>query len=166
MPPPSSTSGARGVIVLAEPPPDEAVRDVLFAYFDALRRRDTDAIRTLFSDGAVRIDVQRGHQGDREAMLTLVLQSMRARDFGKVSPSEIVVPEQIERYGALDFATANQKKPEDMAPLDVFVRVTMPTQRGAAEKLFEDAVVFILRPEAGKLRIVTMNEEAAPPLAR
>ena len=51
-----------------------------------------------------------------------------------------------------------------MAPLDVFVRLTMPPQRVAADKLFEEAVVFLLRPEAGKLRIVTMTEESAPPL--
>ena len=164
LPPTSAVSDARGVIVLAEPPPDEAIRDVLFAYFDALRRDDKEGIAALFSEGAVRIDALRGHQGDRAAVLSLVYQWMRSHDRSRVAPAEIVVGERIDRYSVVDLAAAKQKKPDDMGPLDVFVRLTMPPQRVATDKLFEEAVVFLLRPEAGKLRIVTTNEESAAPL--
>jgi hypothetical protein len=164
MPAPVASSDARGVIVLAEPAPDEAVRDVLFAYLEALRHRDVDAIRQLLSPSAVRIDGARGHQGDREAMISLVQQWMRSRDFTKLAPAELVVPERIERYGALDLAAAKQTKPEDMAPSDLFVRLSIPPARPNADKPFDDDdLVFLLRPEAGKLHIVTVNEEPAPP---
>lgn len=163
MPAAAASSSARGIVVLAEPIPDEAIRETIFSYFDALRRRDMDAMRQLFASSAVRMDATRGHQGDREAILSLVASLMRQRDYAKISPAEIVVPEQIERYSLAELAATNQTKPEDMGPLDVFVRVAMPPPRGNAEKIFEDNVVFVLRAEGGKVHILTMNEESAPP---
>lgn len=147
------------VLALSEPIPDEAVRDVLFSFFEGLRRRDADATRLLFSDSAVRIDKSRGHEGDREAMLSLVAQWMRQRDATKIVPSEIVVPERIDRYDANELAASGQRKPEDMAPFDLLIRLAAPPPRPSGEKLFEDSMLFVLRPEGGRVRIVTVSEE-------
>lgn len=163
MPPPAASAGADGVVVLAEPAPDEAIRDVLFAFFDAVRRRDGDAIRQMFSESAVSVDrVSRSRQGDREAAITQVASVMRSIEVAKVIPSEIVTPERVDRYALADLAAGGQKKPEGMTPLDTLIALTMPPPRIPGDKVFEPVVMFVLRPEGGKLRIAAVWQEPSP----
>ena len=162
LPAPAAVSSARGVVALVEPIPDEAIRDVVFAYFDALRRRDKDAMRPIVAERAVRIDGARATYGDREGLITGQIFAT-GRDYGGISPADLANPDRMIRYALSDLAAANQKRPEPMMPLDVMVRLEMPEPRGAGDKLFEATILFVLRAENGKTRIVTVLEEAATP---
>lgn len=160
LPPPAAVTDARGVVTLVEPIPDEAIRDTVFAYFDALRRRDKDAMRLVVSERAVRIDATRAVYGDREGLVTGQIFAT-GRDYSAISPSELANPERMVRYAVADLAAAGQKRPEPMTALDVMVRLEMPEPRAQAEKLFESTMLFVLRAEGGKTRIVTVLEEPA-----
>ena len=56
IPPPSEVAVAEDVVVLAEPIPDEALREFVFAFFDAMKRRDMEALGGLVSEQAVTLD--------------------------------------------------------------------------------------------------------------
>jgi hypothetical protein len=159
MPPPSEVATAEDVVVLAEPIPDDAVRELVFAFFDAIRRRDMDAIGSLVSEQAVTLD-GRGAHGNRDALLTMIFATLRAHDYSKIAPADIASADRLERFSLADLEALKKKKPEPMKPLDVLVRIAMPAVRGTTDKLFEDYVLLLVRPEGGKLRVVTKIEES------
>jgi hypothetical protein len=159
MPPPTEAARADAVLVLAEPIPDDAIRDFVFAYFDSLRRRDSDALSGLTSENGVTLE-KGATYGDRNALWNVLKTPWMRNDFAKIAPAEIAVAERIERFSIADLETLDRKKPEPMRPLDALVRITMPPLRGTSEKLFEDYVWLLLRSEAGKVRIVTKFEES------
>lgn len=155
----SESAPAEDVVVLGEPIPDEAIRELVFTFFDAMRRRDLDTLVSLVAESGVTLEGQVTY-GNRDALITTMRLALRdARDYGKLSPAEIATPDRIERFSVADLAVLGKKKPEPMRPLDVLVRIAMPAVRGTGEKLFDDFVVLVVRTEGGKLKIVTKSEE-------
>lgn len=160
VPAPSEVAPSADVVVLGEPIPDEAIRELVFSFFDAIRRRDLESLTSLVAESGVTLEGLGTTYGNRDALLTMLRLALRdARDYGKLSPAEIATSDRIERFSISDLAALGKKKPEPMRPLDVLVRIAMPAVRGTGEKLFDDYVVLVVRAEAGKLKIVTKTEE-------
>lgn len=161
VPEPTEVAQAQDVVVLGEPIPDEAIREFVFAFFDTIRRRDLETLATMVSEGAATLD-GRVALGNRDAVISNQLQVMtRNPEYTKLAPAEIATADRLERFSDADLEALKKKKPEPMRPLDVLVRVAMPAVRGTTEKLFDDYVLLVLRPEGGKLKLVTKLEESA-----
>lgn len=160
-PPPVLPVALSGTLVaLAEPAPDEAVRDFVFGFFDAFRRRDRGALAALVAEGAVRLEAGAAY-GNRDALIDSLASRYRSVDATKLSPADIATLDHIERFTRAELEALGKKRPDAMRDVGLFVRVTMPPLRAGGEKVFDDTVVFVVRVEAGRLKLVTLLEGPA-----
>ena len=176
-PMPSSHADARGVVALRQPVGADAVAVLVRAWVDAWQRESLDSLTELLSTDAVSIDAGQGAQGGVQgqshghaALVDSLRQRFQAHEYGRLAGLDLVRTERIERFTFDDFdgagpglAAANGadravERPPEMQRDDLCVRVPLEVTRVAGERLFGDVLVFLLRADAGKLRIVGYGE--------
>jgi hypothetical protein len=154
---------ARGVVALREPLGDEAVAQVVRAFFRAFEREDLDALRNLVTEDAMPMAALRG---SRSSLLELWGQRMKTLDYGRLAGSEVARVDAMERwsYAALEgSATApTLERPAEMRPGDLLVRVPIATPRVGSEQLFGDVVTLLLRRDGRGYKIAGFAEENGP----
>ena len=86
-------------------------------------------------------------------------QRMHAHEYARLAGMELVRPERIQRWDRDELATAGAPKPpQELLPGEVYVRVPLEVTTVAGEKLFEDVLVMILRPDNGSFLIAAYGE--------
>ncbi len=152
---------ARGVVALREPLADDAVGDVVRAYFTAFEREDIEGLAALLTTDVVSLD-PRLH-GGRSALLQAWTTRMKSLDYAHTAGLENVDPDRFERHAYQDLGTPGAPaRPAVMDPGDVLVRAPVTTPRVNGERYFGDVLVLVLRREGDRLKIAAVGEEDAP----
>lgn len=151
---------ANGVVTLRAPLGDEAVHDVVEAYFVAFVRSDGTAMERLLTEDAVDLG---SSGGDRDSLL----QSWRARhaalDYKKLEGTQIADYDRIDRFHYEDLGNpSGEPRPANMQPGDLVVRVPILAARVGTERYFGDAIVLLLRRVGGTYKIAGIDEKQAP----
>jgi hypothetical protein len=159
-PPAVAHAEARGVVALRAPIGSDAVTAVVRAWIDAWQRESLDALADLLSADAAAIDA-RGH--GRAALIDAFRQRLQAHEYARLAGLEVVRTDRIERADYEDFdasgTSGGRPRPPEMRRDDLYVRVPLEATHVAGERLFGDVLVFLLRREDGRLRVVAYAEE-------
>jgi hypothetical protein len=158
MPSAATKAEARGVVALREPLAGDAVREAVMQVIDAWQRASLEAlVATLTSDAGPMEARSRG----RGPLVETWRQRLRAHEYGRLAGLELARPERIERwaYDELGVPGAPARPPE-MRPDEVYVRVPLETTHLGSEKLFEDALMLVLRREEGHYRVAAYGESS------
>lgn len=159
-PPQSSGATASRLLVLASPPGDAAVRQVVARFFDALLEESADALDGVLASQAW-LD---GSSGRQPAKATL-----RARftqlEYGALRGVTLYRPSELEIYASDAAHTLEPRRavPGDLPDGDVFVRAHLSVSHAGKARLFSDQMTFALRATGDGLRITRIGENTAVP---
>jgi hypothetical protein len=155
---PRATSRAKagGVVSLREPLGAAKVTDLVQSFVAAWQHDALDALVALLTPDAGPIEARsRGRAGLVEGWR----QRMHAHEYARLAGMELVRPERIQRWDRDELAAAANPKPsQDLLPGEVYVRVPLEVTTVAGEKLFDDVLVMILRPDNGRFLIAAYGE--------
>jgi hypothetical protein len=155
LPPPASKAPAGGVASLRVPVSRDAVASLLRAFFDAWSRESVDDLAALLAPDAAPLEARaRG----KRALVDAWRQRMRSHEYGRLAGIEMFRPERIERWEPDELSAEGAPLHVDARPGELTVRAPVETTTVAGEKLFGDAVVMLVRPEGGKLKIEAYAE--------
>jgi hypothetical protein len=156
LPRPETRASARGVVSLREPLGGARVVDLVQSFVAAWQRGSLDALSALLTPDAGPIEARaKGKAGLVEGWR----QRMHAHEYARLAGMELVRSERIERWDRDDLGAPRAPKHlQEMLPGEVYVRVPLEVTTVAGEKLFDDVIVMILRPDDGKFRIAAYGE--------
>jgi len=159
LPRPEARANARGVVSLREPLAAARVTDLVQSFVAAWQRGSLDALVALLTPDAGPIEARaRGKTGLVEGWR----QRMHAHEYARLAGMDLVRPERIERWERADAdAPGAPKRLAEVLPGEVFVRVPLEVTTFAGEKLFDDVLVMILRPDDGRFLIAAYGETAS-----
>jgi hypothetical protein len=158
LPSPASHAEAGGVVALRVPVSREAVASFLRTFFAAWARESMADLEALLLPDAGSLD-SRGH-GSHAKLLDGWRQRMRAHDYGRLAGVQMVQPDRIERWEP-DELGSGAPGPIEVRPGEIEVRIPVEAPLFAGDRLFGDAIVMLLRPEGGALRIAAYGEVEA-----
>jgi len=161
-PPPALPSAreraeARGVVALREPLADRDVEEVVRAYLRNFEREDESALAEMVAVDATPLGRP---NGTRQQLLESWRTKIKSFEYQRLAGVEVARFAQIERY-AFDHlgVPAAPRRPVEMKPGDLYVRVPIATPRLGSEQLFGDVLVLLLRREDGRLKIAGQADE-------
>jgi hypothetical protein len=156
LPSAAATASALGVVLLRAPLDTTRVTDLVESFLGAWERSALDGMEGLLTPDAGPIEARaRG----KNALLEGWRQRMRAHEYAKLSGVELIRPERIERRTREELAGRGLRKlVEQMLPDDVFVRVPLEVTSVGGDKLFQEYLLLILRPEDRGFRIAAYGE--------
>jgi hypothetical protein len=155
LPPPASKAPAGGVASLRVPVSRDAVASLLRSFFDAWSRESVDDLAALLAPDAGPLEARaRG----KRALVDVWRQRIRSHEYGRLAGTEMFRPERIERWEPDELSAEGAPPHVDARPGELTVRAPVETTTVGGEKLFGDAVVMLVRPEGGKLRIEAYGE--------
>jgi hypothetical protein len=161
LPPIGERASARGVVALREPLSDEAVKDVVRAYFTMFEHEDLEGLALLVTTDVVSLDVRA--RGSRSSILETWRARMRQLDYAKLAGLEVVQLDRLEHYGYDDLeGSSSPPRPSVMRPGDTLVKVPISAARVAGERYFGDTLILLLRREDGRFKIAGVAEDDAP----
>jgi hypothetical protein len=141
---------------LREPLGSEKIVDLVQAFAAAWQRGSLDALAALLTPDAGPLEARAKGRG---GLIEGWRQRMHAHEYARLAGMELVRPERIEHWEREDLgAPGAPKRPPEMLPGEVYVRVPLEVTTVAGEKLFDDVLLMILRPEEGKFRIAAYGE--------
>jgi hypothetical protein len=160
VPTPLVHGSADGVVSLREPAAQDAVVELVDAFFDGWQRESLDSLLALAAPDAGLLD---GPDHGHATLVDSWRQRLRAHDYGRLAGAEIVSPERIERWQWDELGTPPMPaRPSGMRPGEILVRAPLEVTRVAGERVFGDVVVMVLRRQDGALRIAAYGEGDAP----
>ena len=154
-PVPLSHTVAGGVVALCVPVSREAVTGLLHTFFDAWSRESIDDLVALLAADAGPIDAR--SRGSR-ILVDGWRQRMRAHEYGRLAGVEMVQPDRIERWEPDELGTAGAPEHLEARPGEIAVRVPVEVPQVGGDRLFGDALILVLRTDAGGLRIAAYGE--------
>jgi hypothetical protein len=154
--PQTRATASSGVMSLREPLGSEKVIDLVQAFVGAWQRGSLDGLATMLTPDAGPLEARAKGRG---GLLEAWRQRMRAHEYVRLAGMELVRPERIEHWETEDLdAPGAPRRPPEMLPGEVYVRVPLEVTTVAGEKVFDDVLVMILRPDDGRFRIVAYGE--------
>lgn len=158
MPSAAPRAEARGVVTLREPLAEEALRQCITTILDAWQHKSIEGLRELLTADAGPLD---GRSGGRKALEDSWRQRMHVHEYERLAGLELVRFERVQRWewDALGHPDAPER-PADMQPGELYVRVPLEVTVVAGEKLFEDEMVLLLRPEGTRFRVAAYGEQS------
>jgi hypothetical protein len=156
MPPTATKADARGVVALREPLAGDAVREAVMQVVDAWQRASLEALVGTLTNDAGPVEARGRGRGP---LVETWRQRLRSHEYNRLAGLELVRPERIERWAYDELgAPGAPTRPAEMRPDEVYVRVPLETTHLGSEKLFEDALVLVLRREEGHYRVAAYGE--------
>jgi hypothetical protein len=151
---------AKGVVALREPLGGDPVREVVVRLVEAWQKGSLDALASLLTSDAGPIELRARGNG---ALVESWRQRLHAHEYTRLSGLEVVRPERIERWtwDELGPTGGGPVRPGDMRPDELYLRVPLEVTHLGGEKLFEDAIVLVVRREGGRYRIAAYGEVGA-----
>jgi hypothetical protein len=148
---------ARGVVTLRAPLPEDALKRCIGAMMQAWQQKSPDRLRELLTSDAGPID---NRSGGRKALEDGWRQRMHSHEYERLAGLELVRFERVQRWewDALGQRDAPER-PQDMRPGELYVRIPLEVTAIAGEKLFEDEIVLLVRPDGPRYRIAAYGEE-------
>lgn len=151
----------RGVVALREPLSNEAVRDVVRAYFRMFLAEDIEGLAALLTSDVVSLDPRA--RGSRSTVVDGWRARMRQLDYSKLSGLEVVQLDRLERFGLVDLeGSTSPARPTVMREADTLVRVPIAAARVGGERFFGDTLTLLLRRDEGRFKIAGVAEEDSP----
>lgn len=160
MPAASDRAEARGVIALREPLADKDVEDVVRAYVRAFEREDEQALIQLLAQEAASL----GRPGSSRTQLIETWRTkLKSFEYQRLAGLEVARVSLLERhtYETLGLP-GGPRRPVEMRPGDLYVRIPIATPRVGSDQLFGDVLVLLLRREDGRLKIAGQADENGP----
>jgi hypothetical protein len=159
LPSPSTRAEARGVVTLRPGLAPDAIEAVLERWLAAWEHESIDGLAALLTDDAQPLD---GTGHGRAGLLDAFRQRFQAHDYTRIAGQPVMRSDRIERWEYDDLDTGNAADATGLAvsavhPGETLVRVPIDT-RESGEKLFGDALLFVLRREDGKLAVTAYGE--------
>lgn len=156
LPAPAVRADARGAVSLREPLGVSKVIDLVQSFLAAWQSESLDSLIALLTPDAGPIEARvRGRAGLVESWR----QRLHTHEYARLAGMELVRPERIERWDRDELARAGvPKSSQEMLPGEIYVRVPLEVTAIGGEKLFEDALVMILRPDEGRFLIAAYGE--------
>jgi len=162
IPPAVERAEARGIVTLREPLGEDALREVVRAYFTAFEREDAEALGQLLTPDAAGLD-PRAKPATRAQLVDQFRARMRNLDYTKMAGTEVAELDRLEHFGADDLGHEGAPpRPSEMRADDVLVRVPVATPRFGGERFFGDRLTLLLRRDEGRLKIAGVAEDDAP----
>ena len=156
LPRPAVRADARGVVSLREPLGASKVADLVQAFVAAWQHDSLDALVVLLTPDAGPIEAR---SKGRAALVEAWRQRMHAHEYGRLAGMELVRPERIQRWDREELGVPGAPKAlPDMLPGEVYVRVPLEVTTIAGDKLFDDVLVMVLRPDGGTFRVAAYGE--------
>ncbi len=125
---------------------------------EAWQQESIEHLRELLTPDAGPIE---NRAGGRKALEDSWRQRMRAHEYGQLAELELVRFDRVERWewDALGRPDAPER-PAEMQPGELYVRIPLEVTAFAGERLFDDEIVLLLRPEGSRYRIAAYGEES------
>ena len=160
LPSPSTRAEARGVVTLRPGLAPDAIEAVLERWLAAWEHESIDGLAALLTDDAQPLD---GTGHGRAGLLDAFRQRFQAHDYTRIAGQPVMRSDRIERWEYDDLDTGNAADATGPAvsavhPGETLVRVPIDVTRESGEKLFGDALLFVLRREDGKLAVTAYGE--------
>jgi hypothetical protein len=150
-----SRAEAGGVVALRVPVSREAVAGLLRSFFDAWAHESIDDLIALLVADAGPIEAR--SRGSR-VLVDGWRQRMRSHEYGHILGVQMSRSDRIERWEPDELGSAGAPAHIDAHPGEIAVRVPVEVPQVAGDRLFGDAVVMLLRPDPGGLRIAAYGE--------
>lgn len=148
------------VATLRAPPPSEAARAVVHAFFHAVAAEDFDALAALVTADA---SITPRLQGPSASLLEVWRARMRRLDYLPLAAASPFDDASVETWRASDLtssAGSHPPRPAEMAATDVLLRVPIAIVRVAGQdRLFADEMIFLLRRDGARFRIRAVVED-------
>ncbi len=146
-------------VALLPPPPVEAALGVLRRVLDALTLENLAVIQPLLAARGSWVNPQSNSSSPlpvhfRERVRRLDYEQLAGFPLLRESDAEVYTSEDLEAS-----LPGRPRRPADMQPGDVLLRVRVLTPRLGAERLFGDELLVMLRPERGSYLIQRWQEE-------
>lgn len=156
MPPAVTVAKARGVVALRLALSGEAVRACVEQLLDAWQQGSLDALAALLTSDAGPLEARARGPG---ALIEAFRQRLRAHDYKRLEGTELARLDRVEHSTGSESPGGDAPpRPPDMRPGEVYVRVPLEVTQIAGEKVFEPALLLVMRSEAGRARITAYGE--------
>lgn len=163
LPPLSTHAEATGVVALRPALEADAIDALVERWLTAWAHESIDALAALLTDDAQPLD---GTGHGRSGLLEAFHQRFQAHDYTRLAAQPLVgaVAARIARweYDELDAGDAPGAAVSAVHPGETIVRVPIDLTHEGGDKLFGDALLFVLRREDGKLAVAAYGEVDDP----
>ena len=144
------------MVALREPLAGDALREAVLQVAQAWQAGSLEALVALLTTDAGPIE---GRARGRGALVESWRQRLRAHEYTRLAPVELLRPERVERWSWDELGASDAPaRPTDMRADEVYVRVPFEVTRVANEKVFEDVLVLLLRLEDGRYKVAAYGE--------
>jgi hypothetical protein len=160
LPSPSTHAEARGVVTLRPALEPDAIETLVERWLAAWEHESIDGLAALLTDDAEPLD---GTGHGRAGLLEAFRQRFQAHDYTRLAGQPVMRTDRIARWeydelDAGDAAGAIGPAVSAVHPGETLVRVPIDVTREAGDKLFGDALLFVVRREDGKLAVTAYGE--------
>lgn len=157
----SSQGAAPSPLPVALQPPlaVETAFEALRGLFDALTREDLSPLPSLLTERSTWVNLP-NHTS--VPLQTHLRERMRRLDYLQLAGQTLVREAEAEVYTHDDLATmmvGRPARPGEMAPTDLLLRVRVLIPRVGADRLFGDTLLLVVRPDQGRYRIHSLQED-------
>jgi hypothetical protein len=156
MPNVAGRAPARGVVALREPMSGDAVQAVVQQLADAWQLGSLEALAALLTSDAGPIEARGRGRGP---LIENWRQRLHAHEYARLAGVDLIRPERVERWTWDELgASDGPSRPPDMQPDELYVRAPVEVTHLGNEKVFEDVIVLLLRPEDGRYKVSAYGE--------
>ena len=161
LPSPSTRAEARGVVTLRPALDAGAIDALVERWLAAWEHESLDGLAALLTDDAQPLD---GSGHGRAGLLEAFRQRFQAHDYTRIAGQPVMRSERIEQweYDELDAGNAPSLAAFAVHAGETLVRVPIGVTHEAGDKLFGDALVFVVGREDGKLAVTAYGEVDDP----
>ena len=128
---------------------EELVRDVVSGW----QHESLDDLTAVLTADAGPFEA-RSH--GRGALIEGWRQRLHSHEYRRLAGIELARPERIERYAWDDLPA--DRRPHEMRPGELYVRVPLEVTRVAGERLFGDVILLLLRRDGDKYKVTGYGE--------
>ena len=156
MPTVTARAPARGVVALREPLAGDAVQAVMQQVTDAWQQGSLEALVGVLTSDAGPIEARGRGRGP---LIESWRQRLHAHEYTRLAGLDLIRPERVERWTWDELgASDGPARPADMRPDELYVRAPVEVTHLGNEKVFEDVIVLLLRPEDGRYKVSAYGE--------
>jgi hypothetical protein len=143
--------------MLREPLAEQALRRCITLMLQAWEEKSVDHLRELLTPDAGPID---NRPGGRKALEESWRQRMHSHEYERLAGVELVRFERVEHWEWETLGAADApERPADMHPGEIYVRIPLEVTVVAGEKLFDDEILLLVRPDGSRYRIAAYGEQ-------
>lgn len=146
-------------LALLQPASSASAVAALQAMLEALAAEDAEALPALFTERSTWV-----HLPSRSStpLFPHLRERLRRLDYLQLADMQLIHEPEVEVYTVDDLAAelpGRPLRPPEMQPTDLLLRARILVPRLGADRFFGDALTLVVRPEQGRYRIHSVQEE-------